>query len=95
MNPNLNRLEKTAEPLAFAFFILVAMALVLALAGAGGYGFLLLALAGCAHAARVGLEDFAARGRQRAKARPLRSVPARRPARHVAPAQSRRRVKVG
>ncbi|HEX5714208.1 MAG TPA: hypothetical protein VFX85_12925 [Solirubrobacterales bacterium] len=95
MSPNLNRLEKTGEPLAIAFFILIAMSLVLALAGSGGYGLLLLALAGCAHAARVGLEDFAARGRQRAKGRPLRPVSARRPARPVAPVQSRRRVKVG
>ena len=91
---DLNRLEKTAEPLAFAFYILMAMALVLALAGFGGYGLLLLVLGGCAHAMRAGLEEFVASRYRRAEARPLQMMPPRRAARPAAASAPERRRRV-
>ena len=94
---DLNRLERTAEPLAIAFYVLVAMALVLALGGFGGYGFLLLALAGAAHAGRAGIEEFVA-SRRGAPARPklVRTAPQQRTARtRPTAAQSRRRAAAG
>lgn len=93
---DLNKLERTAEPLAIAFYVLMAMALVLALGGFGGYGFLLLVLGGAAHAGRAGIEEFVA-ARRSASARPklVRTATRQRVVRTRPAAEARRRAAAG
>jgi len=92
---DLTRLERTAEPLGFAFYVLVAMALILALAGFPGHAFLLLVFGSLAHAARAGIEEFVA-ARRNASARPKPVRTRQRAARpRPAPVAERRRVVAG
>jgi hypothetical protein len=75
----LDRLEKAAELLGFAFYGLMMVAAAAALSGAPGWGFLMLLLGGAAQVGRASFEEFVEA--QRARASRKASTRPRRPSR--------------
>lgn len=67
---DLNRLERAAEWLGFAFYGLLLIAAAAALSDAPGWGFLFLLAGGAAHVGRASFEEFVEAQRARGRSKP-------------------------